>query len=174
MTRIQRVRATTEQLARHVVVISLFLPLACSSARGQAAAEAAGATSVAATTASGAKRLSFPSSTVPQAKDKSAHLTVSPAPSPETVNRQALEQRAGSDASKLLLRSVPSGAQVWIDGALVGNTPMLLIVAPGKYRVQIRGQRLEYAERAVALLPRETVELAVPLVPRYPTRASVH
>jgi len=73
-----------------------------------------------------------------------------------------------------LLRSVPSGAQVWIDGALVGNTPMLLIVAPGKYRVQIRGQRLEYAERAVALLPRETVELAVPLVPRYPTRASVH
>jgi hypothetical protein len=111
---------------------------------------------------------------VPQAKDKSAHLTVPVAPSPETVNRQALEQRAGQDAGKLLLRSVPAGAQVWIDGALIGNTPMLLIVAPGKYRVEMRGQRLEHAERAVALLPHETVELALPLVPRYPTRVSVH
>jgi len=159
--------------SRSVLLISLFLPIICPSAKGQAAAEAAGATSVSATPASSSKRLSFPSTSAPQSKDKSAHLNVSVAPSPDAANRQALEQRAGPDAGKLLLRSVPTGAQVWVDGALVGNTPILLIVAPGKYRVEMRGQRLEHAERAVALLPHETVELALPLVPRYPTRASV-
>ena len=171
---IARVRASTGRSARHVLLISFLFLFSCTPLRGQAAAEAAGATSVSANSASGAKHLAFPSTTAPQARDKSPHLTTSVARSPETANRQALEQRAGQDAGKLLLRSTPTGAQVWIDGALVGNTPMLLIVAPGKYRVEMRGQRLEHAERAVGLLPHETVELALPLVPRYPTRAAVH
>lgn len=173
MQRVQRASEIIGRL-RCVLLISLLLPFSSPPVRGQAAAEAAGATSVSATSASGTKQLGFPSPTLPQARDKSPHLTVSLPPAPETANRQALEQRAGRDASKLLLRSAPAGAQVWIDGALVGNTPMLLIVAPGKYRVEMRGPRLEHAERAVALLPHETVELALPLVPRYPTRAVVH
>ncbi len=175
MNRMRQRKTIIGRSIRLVVLVSLFLPFTCSPARGQAAAEAAGATSVSATTASGAKQLQFPSSTPPQAtKDKSPHLTVSPGPSPDVANRQALEQRAGHDAGKLLLRSVPTGAQVWIDGALVGSTPMLLILAPGKYRVEARGQRLDHAERTVGLLPHETMELSLPLMARYPTRASFH
>ena len=174
MNRVRKVRASVRRSSRCVLLLSLLLPLICPSARAQAAAEAAGATSVSATAASGAKQTTFPPTTISQSKDKSPHLAVSVPPSPETANRQALEQRAGKDAGKLLLRSAPTGARVWIDGAPVGIAPLLLIVAPGKYRVEMRGERLEHAERAVALLPRETVELVLPLVPRYPTRVSVH
>jgi PEGA domain len=170
---LRKIRASVRRSSRCVLVFSLLLPLICRPARGQAAAEASGATSVSATP-SVAKQTTFPSTVIPQGKDKSQHLTISPAPSPETANRQALEQRAGKDAGKLLLRSTPTGARVWIDGALVGNAPLLLIVAPGKYRVEMRSERSERAERAVALLPGETVEFVLPLVPRYPARVSVH
>jgi hypothetical protein len=174
MATFRKIRANVRRSLRWVLLLCLLLPFLYSSAKAQSATEASGATSVSATTASGAKQITFPSATIPQGKDKSPHLTISLAPSPETANRQALEQRAGKDASKLLLRSAPTGARVWIDGAPVGSAPLLLIVAPGKYRVEMRGERLDHAERAVALLPRETVEVVLPLVPRYPTRVSVH
>ena len=90
----------------------------------------------------------------------------------DVKNRQVLEQKAGFDAGKLLIRSVPSGANVWVDGAYVGKTPMLLIVAPGKYHVQLRDQRQNYAEGNVDLLPKETREFGPTLTVRYPTRAT--
>jgi hypothetical protein len=88
-------------------------------------------------------------------------------------NREALEQKAGPDASKLLLRSIPTGANVWVDGSYVGKAPMLLIVAPGKYHVKFRGQRQDYAESNVDVLPRETREISPTLTMRYPIRATV-
>jgi hypothetical protein len=93
---------------------------------------------------------------------------------PEVVNRKALEQRAGKNPCKLLLRSTPAAAQVYVDGAFVGESPLLLIVPPGKYQIQMRGRRLEFGERAVDLLPRETREIALSLTSRYPTRITVH
>jgi PEGA domain len=95
-------------------------------------------------------------------------------PPPEVVNRKALEQRAGKSPCKLLLRSTPSAAQVYVDGAFVGESPLLLIVAPGKYQIEMRGRRLEFGERAVDLLPRETREVALSLTSRYPTRVTAH
>jgi hypothetical protein len=89
------------------------------------------------------------------------------------TNRKALEQRAGKDAAKLMLRSVPSEALIYIDGKSVGRTPMLLIVPPGKYKVEMRGQREGFGERVIGLLPNETQELALTLVLRYPARISV-
>jgi hypothetical protein len=89
------------------------------------------------------------------------------------TNRKALEQRAGKDAAKLMLRSVPSEALVYIDGKSVGRTPLLLIVPPGKYKVEMRGQREGFGERLIGLLPNETQELALTLVLRYPARISV-
>jgi hypothetical protein len=47
-------------------------------------------------------------------------------------NRKALEQRAGKDAAKVLLQSIPSEARTYVDGAIVGRTPRLLILPPGK------------------------------------------
>ncbi len=111
---------------------------------------------------------------VTQDPNKSQHLAAPVGPPPEVINREALEQHAGKNACKLLLRSVPSAAQVFVDGAFVGDSPLLLIVAPGKYQIEMKGRRLEMAERAVDLLPRETREVALSLTTRYPTRVTAH
>jgi PEGA domain-containing protein len=104
----------------------------------------------------------------------SPHILVSTkAPEVET-NRHALEANAGPDAAKLMVRSLPSQAQVWINGKPVGMTPMLLIVPPGKYKIELRGTRQETAQQEVALLPKETRELNVKLELRYPTRVVSH
>ncbi len=55
----------------------------------------------------------------------------------------------------------------------VGHAPLLLIVAPGKYQVELRGQRMEYGARTVDLLPGETRTISLTLSARYPTHASV-
>jgi hypothetical protein len=157
-------------------LLLLFILRACTipSAHGQAAAETAGATSVSATTASQAKAAGF--ATTPPAADnqsKSPHLPAAVGPPPEVLNRRNLEQRAGRDAAKLLLRSTPSGSQVWVDSAFVGTTPMLLVLAPGKYHLELRGPRQEFAARIVDLIPRETREIAPTLAAHYPTKVIV-
>lgn len=156
-----------------LAVVSTVVVACCGVARGQAAAEYAGATSVSATTTAAGKSVMVPVPSKPAALKASTHLVIPTGPPPEVVNRNALEQSAGRDASKLLLRSTPSPAQVWVDGAFVGNTPMLLIVAPGKYEVEVRGQRLESAKQTVALLPRETREVSFKMAVLYPTNVSI-
>jgi hypothetical protein len=140
----------------------------------QAAVESAGATSTSAAAAVQAKRVVIVPAVPATDKNASAHLAAQAGLPPDVVNRRALEQRAGQDAGKLLLRSHPAVARVWVDGAFVGSTPMLLILPPGKFKVELRGPRSEYAVRAVDLLPRETREIALTLAIRYPTRATVH
>jgi hypothetical protein len=158
---------------RQILRLSLLFSMGCGVVSAQSTVEAAGATSVAAATASSAKPPAWPSVTLPDNKGKSSHLAASSGPPSDTANRQALEQRAGQNPSKLLIRSVPTAAQVWIDGNYVGNSPMMLVLAPGKYRLELRGQRMEYASQIVDLLPKETREVALKLAVRYPTRASV-
>jgi hypothetical protein len=159
---------------RRVAVVSAVVVACCGVARGQAAAEYAGAASVSASTTAAEKSVMVPAPSKPVAPKRSQHLVIPTGPPPEVVNRKALEQSAGEDASKLLLRSTPSTAQVWVDGGFVGNTPLLLIVAPGKYEVEVRGQRLESAKQTVALLPRETREVSFKMAVLYPTTVSIH
>jgi len=154
------------------LLLSLLLCLTPGCASGQAAAEAAGATSASATAGSGAKAPSFPLDTTAGDKNKSPHLLAPTVQRPELVNRQALEQNAGNHPGKLLLRSIPSGAQVWVNGMFVGHAPLLLILAPGKYQVELRGQRMEHAAHAVDLLPDEIRNVSLTLSARYPTHAS--
>jgi len=161
------------RLANQFLLLSLLLGLAPGFASGQALAEAAGATSASATAAGAAKAPSFPSDTTAADKNKSAHLLAPAVQRPEVANRQALEQNAGNHPGKLLLRSIPYGAQVWVNGMFVGHAPLLLIVAPGKYQVELRGQRMEYGARTVDLLPGETRTVSLTLSARYPTHASV-
>ena len=145
------------------------------SVKAQAVAETAGATSVSATTAAAvSKAINFPAAPTSESKAASPHLQVSSGPPPQVVNRRALEEHAGRDAGKLLIRSTPPASQVWIDDKFVGGTPMLLVLAPGKYRVTFRGARAEFGERIVDLLPRETRDLALTLSAHYPNRVTVH
>ncbi len=159
----------------HTVPLCLLVFSTSGQVQAQSTAEYAGATSASAGVS--AKKytaeISIAPTTEVQPQSKSPHLPLREGPLPEFANRRALQERAGKDAAKLLLRSEPSGAQVWIDGGFVGNSPMLLLLAPGKYRIVMRGQRQEFAERVVGLLPRETRELVLPLTLRYPTRFSL-
>jgi hypothetical protein len=100
-------------------------------------------------------------------------LIASSGPPAQETNRKTLEAKAGKDAGKLLLRATPVEAQIWIDGKIVGKTPLLLVLAPGKYQVEMRGSRGQTGSRSVDLLPRETRELAVKLDQLYPGRVTV-
>src|SRR5512146_833420 len=51
------------------------------------------------------------------------------------ANRRALEDKAGKDAAKLMLRSIPSDAYVRLDGKIVGRTPLLLVIPPHQYKL---------------------------------------
>jgi hypothetical protein len=144
------------------------------SVKAQAIAEAAGATAVSgATTAAVSKTITFPGSGDRAAAGTSPHLQASSGPAPQVVNRRDLEAHAGANASKLLIRATPSVSQVWINDKFVGSTPMLLVLAPGKYRVSFRGPRMETGAQSVDLLPRETRELALSLAIHYPNRFTV-
>jgi hypothetical protein len=156
-----------------IIFFLFFCGLLANAAQGQAVSEAAGASSVSATAAGSAKAVAMPK--IPAAgAPASAHLVASSGPPPEETNRKALESHAGKDASKLLLRANPVEGQVWIDGKIVGKTPMLLVLAPGKYQVEMRGSRGQTGKRSVDLLPRETREIAVKLEQLYPGLVIAH
>ena len=107
------------------------------------------------------------------APSASAHIVAPDGPPPEEVNRKALEENAGADAGKLLLRSTPAGAQVFINGAYVGKSPMLLIVPPGKYKVEMRGGRLETGSQTIGLLANQTQNVAMTLRQLYPSSVTM-
>src|SRR5580700_2249748 len=142
----------------------------------QSSAENSGQSTAATSAASVQAKPDAPATPANTVEDpaKPQHLAPPLGPPPDLANRQALEQHAGKNACKLLLRSTPNAAQIYVDGAFVGESPLLLIVSPGKYQIEMRGRRLEFGERAVDLLPRETREVALSLTSRYPTRVTVH
>ena len=148
-------------------------------ARAQAAVEYGGATAAANAGASiKPPKLTLnmpkPSAVRPSAASKSGtYLIVATGPAADVVNRRELEKKAGKDAGKLFVHSLPTAARVWINGKFVGTTPLSLIVPPGKYHLELQGKRLDSAEQDIGLLPRETREIAVSLKARYPTRVSI-
>jgi hypothetical protein len=151
-----------------------------STIQGQAVAETAGANSVSASVASSIKPPTMPkfpgtgsgASSSASSASSSPHLVASGGPPAEETNRKSLESTAGKDAGKILLRATPVEAQIWVNGKIVGKTPLLLVVAPGKYQIEMRGSRGQTGNRSVDLLPRETRELAVKLDQLYPGRVA--
>ena len=155
-------------------VLFLLLCVVPASSRGQAGVEAAGADSVSAGAATAASKALPASLPHPAPESKFSYIPEREGPPPDEANRKALEQRAGDDAIKLLLQSVPSEAMIFIDGMFVGRTPLLLIVPPGKYKVEMRGKREEFGERFIELSANETQQLTLTLEPRYPTSITMH
>ena len=160
--------------------VLFWLAVFGSPARAQTAAETAGATSVSSAVAANAKPIQMPAvptgaghaNGAPGQSGQAPPYILSSSSSTTTVeaNRHALEAKAGPDAARLLVRSTPSSAQVWIDNQPVGSTPLLLIIPPGKYMLELRGSRQEAGRKELALLPKETREVTVKLELRYPTR----
>lgn len=178
------------KLLLHTIQLSLLLMMASSLAFAQAAAEYGSATSGMAGSMSGINlmnKVKFPEtkstsgngSTVimsqPSANSKNNpnYIWDSMPKGSVTANRKALEQRAGKDAAKLMLRSSPTNAFVKINGKPVGKTPILLVVPPGQYDVSMDGKRMDHAEQKIDLLPKETREFSLPLKQLYPTAVTV-
>src|SRR5216684_3027137 len=113
-------------------LVLLLMFLAPHSALAQDAAEAAAATSSSGIAASGAKAAPLPG--INPQPSSSPHLVAREGPAPDELNRKEFEESAGRDAGKLLMRSTPTGAQVFVNGRMVGKAPLLLILAPGKYK----------------------------------------
>ena len=103
----------------------------------------------------------------------SAHLPLRDVQDVMGGNRRALEAKAGKDAAKMMLRSQPDGAWVFINGKGVGKSPLLLILAPGVYRVEMHITQRESSQKQVDLLPKETREVLLTLPARYPNRVEV-
>ncbi len=164
-------RLTVRISALFVAAVS-SLALA-SALHAQAVAEAAGATSVSSSVAGSVPRANIPR-VLPSAATQTSHILSSTLASPVEANRKALESKAGKDGARVLLRSVPANAQVWVNGQPVGATPMLLIVPAGKYKIEMRGTRDENAQQELAVLPKETQEIVLKLKPHYPSRYVVH
>ncbi|MGH9734939.1 MAG: PEGA domain-containing protein [Candidatus Acidiferrales bacterium] len=102
--------------------------------------------------------------------ESSAFMVARKGPPTEEVNRKDLEENAGPNAGKLFLRSVPSGASIFINGRLVGQTPILLVAAPGKYRIDMRGPRQESGTKRVGLIAKDTQTVTIFLTQRYPSQ----
>jgi len=152
----------------------LLLCVVPAPSRGQAGVEAGGADSASAGAATAASK-ALPVSLPHLATDSKFPFTPErEGPPPDEANRKALEQRAGVDAVKLLLRSVPGEAMIFIDEMFVGRTPLLLIAPPGKYKVEMRGKREEFGERVIELSANETQQLTLTLEPRYPSSITMH
>lgn len=91
----------------------------------------------------------------------------------EARNRKTLESTAGKTPGKLLIRSATTKARIWVANKLVGETPLLMMLAPGQYKVELRGPRMEYAKGEVDLLPNESRELILKLEQRYPSNVKL-
>ena len=153
------------------MVLGVLVPIGTS---GQSVVEAAGASSVVGGAAASMKQVPFPktSSTAAAAGGTSQHLIATPGPPPQETNVLEFQLHAGKDAGKVLLRSTPVDAQIWINDKIVGKTPILLVLAPGKYQVEMQGSRGESGTHTVDLLPHETREVLVKLQLLYPSRVT--
>jgi hypothetical protein len=94
---------------------------------------------------------------------------------PAVANRLAFEQGAGQNAATLSLKSLPVTAAVRINGKAVGKTPLQMLLAPGTYKIEMEGPRMEAAKQQVELSPKETreIELQLSAAPRYPSHITL-
>jgi len=157
-----------------VIAMTLLWVIFAAAAHAQAVAETAGTTSVSAAATNSVKPVQIPK--FPASANGAAasqHLIVSSGPPPQETNVREFLAGAGRDAGKVLLRAAPVAADVWVNGKIIGKTPMLLVLAPGKYQVEMRGAKGETGQSIVDLLPHETRELTVKLRQLYPGRVTV-
>jgi hypothetical protein len=171
--RVQRTRCTPLllRMLRANTLLLLLASLPGSAARAQATTEAAAATGASSVSA-GSSKSTTSSSSNRSRPAKSAYVAAPSGPPADETNRKSLEANAGPDAGKLMMHSVPTGAQIFINGLYVGHAPLLLLLAPAKYKVEMRGQRQEVGQRTILLEAHETHEIVVTLAPKYPGKVS--
>jgi hypothetical protein len=160
------------KICEALVLLGLF---GCSAyaAQAQAMAESGISYSNSKTTAESAKP-SPATMAAPATPSSSPHLPVKTGLPPAEVNRKEFESNAGEDAGSVLLRSLPAGAEIFVNDLIVGRTPLLLVIGPGKYKIEMRGPRQETGSIALGVMPKEKQTVVIHLKQRYPSTVSVH
>jgi hypothetical protein len=161
-----------QRLLWFVPTIAVGISILAAGANAQAIAEAAGSTSVSASAVGAAKPAMLPKLPGAATTGAAQHLVAVAGPPAQEVNVREFQAKAGKDAGKVLLRAMPGATQIWINGKIVGKTPLLLVLAPGKYEVEMRGARGETGKSTVDLLPHETREVLVKMHSLYPARVA--
>jgi PEGA domain len=156
----------------YVGVLLGLLGLGAHSGQAQTVAESAATTSNSATAAQSPNPPSLKMAS-PAKESTSPHLTARTGPPRDQLNRKDFEDNAGVGAGKLLLRSVPSGAEIFINDLVVGRTPLLMIIAPGKYSIDMLGPRQESGHSTVGVTAKETQTVVINLNQRYPRSISI-
>jgi hypothetical protein len=154
------------------LLLLALIALGTQNAHAQASGESAVMTSNSGITARRVKP-SRPTMASPASQNTSPHLVAPAGPPPDEVNRKNFEDNAGAKAGKLLFRSVPSGAEIFINDLLVGRTPLLMLIAPGKYKIDMRGPRQEMGHRMVGIMPKEIQTVLINLSQRYPVSVTI-
>jgi PEGA domain len=167
-------------------LVLLLIPFAANHVRAQTAAEAAAMTwnsGIEAQMGITSSTSDFSSSIfAPAAGQKTAaspkpnpggSLIVPSGPAPAEVNRKNFEINAGRDAGRVLFRSDPSDAEVFVNHLLVGHTPLLMFLAPGEYGLDMEGPRQETGHRTLGVMPKETQTVLIDLNQRYPATVSL-
>jgi hypothetical protein len=111
--------------------------------------------------------------TSPARQTSFPHVVERSGPPPDEVNRMEFEDNAGENGGKLMLRSVPSGADIFINDLLVGRTPLLLGKVPGPHKIDMRGARDDSGHANVGVTPKATRTVEIDIKQGYPSSISI-
>lgn len=84
----------------------------------------------------------------------------------QTVNINATLERTRPSTGTLVVNSSPQGAQVYVDGRFVGNTPLSIFINPGRTDVEIRLDGYDTYRTSVVINPGQTVTINATLNPQ--------
>lgn len=90
-----------------------------------------------------------------------------PVAAPVTVPSKPAEKER-EDLSNLMLQSAPEGAEIYLNGKLVGMTPSRLSVTAGEYKVLFRKASYKEFSRTVTILKRSDLTISSELEPLPP------
>ena len=72
-------------------------------------------------------------------------------------------ETSGTGSAKVAVQSDPAGAEIYLDEQLVGSTPSILVVAPGKHAFRLRAAGRADWSRQVSVLAGSDITLAATL-----------
>jgi len=91
------------------------------------------------------------SSLPPTPSVKSAAHVETAVESASAPSKESDQNGAPSNAAKVMVSSEPSGAEIYVDGNFMGNTPSLVQLAPGSHAVRIEAKGHRAWTRAISL-----------------------
>ncbi len=90
-----------------------------------------------------------------------------PVATPKSVSSKAAEKER-EDLANLMLQSVPEGADIYLNGNLVGMTPSRLSLAAGEYKILFRKESYKEFSRTLTILKRSDLTITSELEPLPP------